>query len=473
MQTVHRNNKLICIMILSLSLFIGCSADDSGGDRTTVKIKSTPYPEIANMTSNISADLYIAGKICKLNVDKDTTLSGQCPDIPIGAHSYTLKYSLTDTGAILATAEGSVTIEQGKNTEISFPPLERYPFNPVSYYSTSAVPVDMAIGDLNNDDVMDVATANKDSDSLSVLLGSIDGRLSTADVYLIGSDGTGRRYPVHVKLGDFNGDNNLDVAVLNSGSENGYAGDLTVFFGNGDGTLRGGDVYFQGDRPVSIAVGDLSGDGLSDIVVANSRTGEVRILFGSIDGLLTLAGSYLTGVVNEVILGDTNEDGKLDVIASNSLQIAIFPGNGDGTFQTGASMATGMVSSMVVKDVDGDVHSDLIALIPNSPNVEVFLGNGDGTFQTGTFYATGNSPNSLALGDIDRDGRTDIVMGDSEAEAIAILYGSTVGAFKPPKFYEIGSSPVAVALGDLNGDGVLDILATIYESDLIAILLSR
>ena len=460
-------------MLLFLSLFMGCASDKSGGDSATVTIQSTPYPEIANMTSQVSADLEIAGKTCTLQVDQDTTLSGECPDLPLGAHPYTLKYRLTDTGAILATAEGSVTIEQGKNAEISFPPLIRYPFKPVAKYNTSAGPVDLAIGDLNNDGIMDVITINKDSDSLSVLSGSIDGSLSTADVYLTGSDDSGRRYPGHVKLGDFNGDNNLDVVVLNSGSENGYAGDLALFFGNGDGTLRGGDVYFQGDRPVSMAVGDLSGDGLSDIVVANSRTGEVRILFGSIGGLLTLAGSYLTGVVNEVILGDTNEDGRLDMIVSNSLQIAIFPGNGEGTFQTGASMAIGMVRSMVVKDVDGDVHPDLIALIPDSPNVEVFLGNGNGTFQTGSFYATGNSPNSLALGDIDRDGHADIVTGDTEAGAIAVLYGSAGGSFMPARFYEIGGSSVAVALGDLNGDGGLDIFSTIHESDLIAILLSR
>src|SRR3989304_1007856 len=126
MQTVQRNNKPICIVLLSLSLFIGCSAGEPGGDRTTGTIQSTPYPEIANMTSRVSADTAVAGKICNLNVDQDTTLSGQCPDIPLGAHSYSLKYRLTDTGEILATAEGSVTIEQGKNTEISFSPLERY-----------------------------------------------------------------------------------------------------------------------------------------------------------------------------------------------------------------------------------------------------------------------------------------------------------------------------------------------------------
>jgi hypothetical protein len=475
MQTVQRNNRLIYLALLSLSLLIGCAAGESGGDRATVTIQSTPYPEIANMTSGISAYLDIAGNICQLNVDQDTTLSGQCPDIPLGAHPYTLEYRQSDTGAILATAEGAVTIEQGKNTEISFPPLIRYPFEPAAYYNTSAGPVDLAIGDLNNDDVIDVVTTNKDSDRLSVLSGSIDGSLSTAGVYLTGSDGTGRRYPGHVKLGDFNGDNNLDVAALNSGSENGYAGDLALFLGNGDGTLQGADLYANGDKPVSIAVDDLNGDGLHDIVVASSRTEDVRVLLGSRDGLLRSAGTYSTGVVNDITLGDMNGDGKLDMIVSifYAQTIAVLIGNGDGTFQIGPSIAIGMLDSIVIGDVNGDTNLDMIVLIYDSPNASVFSGKGDGTFKAGTFYTAGNSPKSLALGDIDKDGYLDIVTGDSEANAIAVLSGNADGSFKPARFYEIGGSPVAVALEDLNGDGDLDICATIYESDLIAILLSR
>ena len=460
-------------MLLFLSLFMGCASDKSGGDSATVTIQSTPYPEIANMTSQVSADLEIAGKTCTLQVDQDTTLSGECPDLPLGAHSYTLEYRLTDTGAILATAEGSVTIEQGKNAEISFPPLIRYPFEPVAYYNTSAGPVDLTIGDMNNDGIPDVVTVNKGSDSVSVLLGKSDGKLETVGVYLTGPEGVERRYPDHVKLGDLNGDGNLDAAALNAGSENGYSGDVTLFFGNGDGTLRGGDVYFQGDRPVSMAAGDLNGDGLSDIVVANSRTEETRILLGSSDGLLMPAGSYLTGVVNEVILGDINEDGNLDLIASNSLQITVFPGNGDGTFQTGSSMAIGMVSSMVVGDVNGDDYADLIALIYDSPTVAVLPGNGDGTFQAGVLYSSSSTPKTLALGDIDRDGYLDIVTEDPAARAIALLSGNGDGSFNPARFYEIGYSPDAVALEDLNGDGGLDMFATIYDSDWVAILLSR
>src|SRR3990172_11304920 len=138
MKILHRNSNLFYIVLLSLSLLIGCASGESGGDRAVVTIQSTPYPEIANMTSKVSAYFDIAGKICKLNVDPDTTLSGQCSDIPFGTHSYTLEYRLTETGAILATTEGSVSIEEGKDTEIHFPSLVRYPFEPVVDYNTSA-----------------------------------------------------------------------------------------------------------------------------------------------------------------------------------------------------------------------------------------------------------------------------------------------------------------------------------------------
>ena len=473
MKIQKRNNNLLCIVLLSLSLLIGCASGESGGDRTTITIQSTPYPEIANITSNVSAYFEIAGKICQLNVDQDTTLSGQCPDISLGSHSYILKYRLIDTGAILATTEGSVTIEQGKNTEISFPPLVRYPFELVANYNTSAGPVDLTIGDLNNDGIPDVVTANKDSDSISVLLGNSDESLDAADVYQTGPGSVERLYPEHIELGDLNGDGNLDVAVMHSGSENGYSGDVTLFFGNGDGTFQEGDVYFQGGRPVSMALGDLNRDGFDDMVVANSGVGEVRILFGSGDGFLMLADSYLQGFVSDVILGDLNGDGNLDMVAYYSPEITVFMGNGDGTFQTGPTTTVGILSSLVVGDVNGDIHPDLISLIPDSPNVEVFSGNGDGTFQAETLYAAGSSPKSLALGDINGDGYPDIVTDDPEAKAIVVLSGNGDGLFNPARFYEIDNSPVSVAIGDLNGDSGLEIFATIYDSDLVALLLSR
>jgi FG-GAP-like repeat len=75
--------------------------------------------------------------------------------------------------------------------------------------------------------------------------------------------GAGGR-PSAVALGDVNGDGLLDLAVANEGSNN-----VSVLLGNGDGTFQAARHFPAGSRPLSVAVGDVSGDGHLDLAVAN------------------------------------------------------------------------------------------------------------------------------------------------------------------------------------------------------------
>ena len=431
------------------------------------------------MENKVAAYLEIAGKTCPLTVDQDTTLSGQCPDIPMGTYSYTLKYRNLDTHALLATAEGTVTLEPGKNTEISFPPLVPYPFEAVTYYKVGEGPTALALGDLNNDSIQDVVTANWGANSVSVLLGKDNGTLNAATDYSMGPGGLDQHYPDGVALGDLNGDNYLDVVVISSDPNSNYAQDLAVFIGNGDGTLKDAAFYAIGDQPVSVALGDLNGDGLQDVVTANYGSEDVTILFGSKSNPLQMKSSYKIGKVNSVALGDLNGDDHLDVIASIlfSHGVVVLLGNGDGTFQDPLAYTTGMVDSMALGDVNEDTKLDLIVSIYASRNVAVFLCKGDGTFQTGQFYTAGESPESIALGDLDRDRNLDIVTENSGDEVVVALPGNGDGTFKTANFYELGNSPasqsLSIALGDLNRDGRPDVFSTNYNSGAVAVLIHR
>ena len=431
------------------------------------------------MEDKVAAYLEIAGKTCLLTVDKDTTLSGQCTDIPMGTYSYTLKYRNLDTRAILATAEGTITLEPGKNTEISFPPLVPYPFEAVTYYKVGEGPTALALGDLNNDGIPDVVTANRGANSVSVLLGKDNGTLNEARDYSMGPGAPVQHYPDGVALGDLNGDKNLDVVVISSDPNSNYAGNLAVFLGNGDGTLKDAVFYAIGDQPVSVAMGDLDGDGLQDVVTANYGSEDITILLGSKSNQLQMKGSYKLGKVNSVALGDLNGDGHLDVIASIifSQGVVVLLGNGDGTFQTPLAYTTGMINSMALGDVNKDNNLDLIVSIYASQNVAVFLGKGDGTFQTGQFYTAGKSPESIALGDLDLDRNLDIVTENSGDEVVVALPGNGDGTFKTANFYELGNSPasepLSIALEDLNIDGRPDVFSTNYDKGAVAVLIHR
>src|SRR5215467_2264079 len=85
--------------------------------------------------------------------------------------------------------------------------------------------------------------------------------------------------PFSVAVGDVNGDDRLDLAVANFGSDN-----VSVLLGNGNGSFQTARNFPAGKEPAAVAVGDFDGDGHLDLAVANSGSGNVSVLLGNGDG---------------------------------------------------------------------------------------------------------------------------------------------------------------------------------------------
>jgi uncharacterized protein (TIGR03437 family) len=169
-------------------------------------------------------------------------------------------------------------------------------FRAVVSYATGAFPDSIAVGDFNGDGKLDIAAANDVSNNISVLLGNGDGTFRTAVNYSVGS------YPQSVAVGDFNGDGWPDLAVVNaySLSSQGGNGNVSVLYGNGDGTFGAAANYDVGIAPDSIAVGDFNGDGRADLVTANRGSNNVSVLLGlapapDLSIGLTHAGNFAQG----------------------------------------------------------------------------------------------------------------------------------------------------------------------------------
>src|SRR5204862_416411 len=101
--------------------------------------------------------------------------------------------------------------------------------------------------------------------------------------------------------------------------------------------------------PWTIATGDFNGDGRLDLISVN-RTSQVAfstsLLLGNGDGTFQpITSLAIDGDLGNIVVGDLNIDGKLDIAMSVTTgaggSVAISFGNGDGSFQRFATYPTG------------------------------------------------------------------------------------------------------------------------------------
>ncbi len=122
-----------------------------------------------------------------------------------------------------------------------------------------------------------------------------------------------------------------------------------------------------GSIPTSLAAADFNGDGRLDLAASNYGTGDVSIFFGQGDGTFQPQIRVPAGVGPEsVVAADLNGDGRTDLVVADyiGLSVSVLLGNGNGTFQTPNEPTTSTSPpSVVAADLTGNGIQDLI--VPN------------------------------------------------------------------------------------------------------------
>jgi hypothetical protein len=337
------------------------------------------------------------------------------------------------------------------------------------------------IADFNGDGLLDVVESD-DLYNLVYLQGYGNGAFHAAPTYGLPNSFNQRTFTESVATGDFNGDGIPDVVVGQDGND-GSTG-VAVYLGKGDGTFFPGVSYGASNEDTNVAVADFNGDGFLDIAAIDRNSQQIDIFLGKGDGTFDIGGSFATDTDDgpeptELVLGDFNKDGKMDIAVANfgTADVGILLGHGDGTFAAPVTYPVGegyRPETIGVGDLNGDGFLDLAVPSFNGeqPILVVMLGKSDssGTFQAPTSSNINGLPNEIAVGDLNKDGKLDLAISEVEGTTfdgqVEVLLGKGDGTFDAPVAYAASafggasgdSDPAAIQMADMNGDGNLDLV---------------
>lgn len=284
--------------------------------------------------------------------------------------------------------------------------------------SYSGLLVDM---DLDGD--LDVVISNDDPDPKLVYLNDGTGHFTVGSTF--GEPEWPTRY---VSVGDLNGDSLPDVVLANrTGDDSGFD---YVCFGAGAGRFASECTGFARESATTITLADFNGDGWTDLAVPHREGGQSHIYLN--DGAGGFEESLPFGppdaAIRTAAASDLNGDGVLDfAVIDERKGPAIYAGTADGSYAVAASLGDPESTPYAIKvaDLDGDGRDDVIVgYIEDRP--VVYFNQGAFTFTAVPFGDSQGNAYGFSVGDVDEDGVQDIAMARSGAPNV-LYFGARPG----------------------------------------------
>ncbi len=376
-------------------------------------------------------------------------------------------------------------------------------FDPQFTMTTGSSPWDVALGDIDGDGKSDIVVVNNGSNTITVFRNiSSSGSLTSGSFSAGVSFATGSS-PIGLAIGDVDGDGKLDVATANSGTTT-----VSVLRNTSTpGTISFSanvDISIGASAPTNVIIGDVDGDGKPELITCNFSSNNISVLQNvSVPGVIN--GSSFNSAVNftagtnpeGLAFGDIDGDGKPDIGVSNrnSNNISLLRNTSTigtinaGTLASAVNFGAGTSPvGMRFADIDGDSKLDVVVANNGANNFSVFRNTATsgvpfvaGSLAARVDYGTSSNPFfNIGIGDIDGDGKPDVISTNSNGGSIFVFRNTaTSGTINAGSFANAvnfaaagGTTPneYVSAVGDLDGDGKADIVVSNKSSASISVL---
>jgi hypothetical protein len=328
--------------------------------------------------------------------------------------------------------------------------------------------VDLKLGDIDNNGSLDIATANANSGSVSVLRSLGNGQFDIS----ANSGFTA----LSLALADLNDDNLLDISV------GGPANNFTVLRQQiATGLFAPQTVAVTSGNHKAIVAADfnLDGGGRPEIVLtcraAGTFVGLQLFTNTSSAGSVSFVGPQnlsqtSTDDSGAVVVGNFNQDagGILDmatlVFSNSNSRLEVFLGSVSGTFNSSTSVAVDLgaippltrPNLLASADLDGDGFPEIVAANAKLQAISLFLNQGTGQFGTPQTLLLGFTPSAVSLFDITSDGVFDLLVTGNDQ--LHVFPGFGDATFGSEVVFDTGTGSQAIGVGDFNEDGLLDVV---------------
>jgi hypothetical protein len=282
-----------------------------------------------------------------------------------------------------------------------------------------------------------------------------------------------------VALADLTGNGIPDIVTANA-----FDNTVSVLRGRGDGTFASQEVFAVGSRPYSVSVADLSGDGKPDIITTNYGSNNVSVLLNQGGGSFLNQQTFAADKSPvQTVVADVNGDGRPDLVTVNNFDSAtgVLLGKGDGTFQPApAASSVGVSDTPFLVDLNGDGVPDSV-IVDRSGDIlfREGLSGATNAFAPPVILNPGRPARAIAILQVGSqfaiaaaDAHFDPTLSASQFVFTVSIYAVGAGGDVSRRTaFSTTALPTSLATGDLTGNGLDDLVAANALDNSVTIVL--